>query len=635
MPTGITAHNPAQLLMTDNITELDLLLPDPTIELEDLNLGESLTIDRQSIKNVARNKITLDNDDYVSTQTGRNRELDSELMMDAPLDLDIGDDLIGGSRMDDLSALEFGRDAPADRTLQADLFSDMELDQPSRPRQKDLLEEDDLGLNFDEPLDLDLGLSGDHLDFNHDTTIQPLIGEDTEIHHTPAPEREASPTPVPGLPEATPVPEDHHPRSRSASPLSSVRSSVERDLTARLNDATFVEESTRLPSEDLEDAHHPAHNAVSRKRKVVIDPITEMKAKQIKAQLADRSKILKEPSFLNRDPTALALMKLTVGGGLALSVFRPRGIAPELGDLLSPEFVKRMAELKRKRTTGEEQAQQEDEERPSPSKQARIEIDALDESTLHQPMDLGLDDTAHHDQTVEMLEIPDMNNDFSLPNLGDESTLMQEFSAPEQHDQPEKTTAGLYPHPPPSPSLDPPLFPPMLTNPPGSPHQEDEQEHDLLADDEYAPQEPEYTHPQTQTISRETRNAVHVLREQFDSGTSSQSKSAVVFQNLLPPATTTRTDATKMFFEVLVLATKDAVKVSQNQKVGKGFGDIHIGPKKALWGSWAEERDEQQKAEEEEMRERGEKGGRVGGRREVVVGRGVEEAGRVAIAGAA
>ena len=59
MPTGITAHNPAQLLMTDNITELDLLLPDPTLELEDLNLGDTLTIDSQSSKNRARNKITL------------------------------------------------------------------------------------------------------------------------------------------------------------------------------------------------------------------------------------------------------------------------------------------------------------------------------------------------------------------------------------------------------------------------------------------------------------------------------------------------------------------------------------------------------------------------------------------------
>ena len=70
-------------------------------------------------------------------------------------------------------------------------------------------------------------------------------------------------------------------------------------------------------------------------------------------------------------------------------------------------------------------------------------------------------------------------------------------------------------------------------------------------------------------------------------------------QDLLPPAITTRADATKMFFEVLVLATKDAVRVKQE----KGFGgDIIIAPKKGLWGKWAEEKDEQQIAEEEQTR---------------------------------
>jgi cohesin complex subunit SCC1 len=42
-----------------------------------------------------------------------------------------------------------------------------------------------------------------------------------------------------------------------------------------------------------------------------------------------------------------------------------------------------------------------------------------------------------------------------------------------------------------------------------------------------------------------------------------------------------------MFFEVLVLATKDAVKVEQGAKsIG---GPLKIGGKQALWGSWAEE----------------------------------------------
>ena len=71
-----------------------------------------------------------------------------------------------------------------------------------------------------------------------------------------------------------------------------------------------------------------------------------------------------------------------------------------------------------------------------------------------------------------------------------------------------------------------------------------------------------------------------------------------------------------MFFEVLVLATKDAVQVRQET----GFGEIEILQKKALWGAWAEEKDEQQVAEEEERaREADKEAGRV---REVVVGSG-------------
>jgi len=58
-----------------------------------------------------------------------------------------------------------------------------------------------------------------------------------------------------------------------------------------------------------------------------------------------------------------------------------------------------------------------------------------------------------------------------------------------------------------------------------------------------------------------------------------------------------------MFFEVLVLATKDAVKVKQEQGFG---GDIFIAPKKGLWGKWAEEKDEQQIAEEEQTRKEAE-----------------------------
>ncbi|KAL4778980.1 Rec8 like protein-domain-containing protein [Aspergillus varians] len=85
-------------------------------------------------------------------------------------------------------------------------------------------------------------------------------------------------------------------------------------------------------------------------------------------------------------------------------------------------------------------------------------------------------------------------------------------------------------------------------------------------------------------VSMGTKRAVHVLRDCLGDA---EQKKAVKFQDLLPEKKASKADATKMFFEVLVLATKDAVQVEQRSNtVG---GPIKIRGKRSLWGSWAEE----------------------------------------------
>lgn len=85
-------------------------------------------------------------------------------------------------------------------------------------------------------------------------------------------------------------------------------------------------------------------------------------------------------------------------------------------------------------------------------------------------------------------------------------------------------------------------------------------------------------------VSVGTKRAVHVLRDCL--GDADQKK-AVKFQDLLPEKKASKADATKLFFETLVLATKDAVQVEQRSNtVG---GPIKIRGKRSLWGSWAEE----------------------------------------------
>jgi cohesin complex subunit SCC1 len=73
---------------------------------------------------------------------------------------------------------------------------------------------------------------------------------------------------------------------------------------------------------------------------------------------------------------------------------------------------------------------------------------------------------------------------------------------------------------------------------------------------------------------------------------------------MLPETRTSRKDATKMFFEVLVLATKDAIKVEQpTNELG---GPIRIRAKRGLWGEWAETGASGEIASEEQTAAQGE-----------------------------
>ena len=106
-------------------------------------------------------------------------------------------------------------------------------------------------------------------------------------------------------------------------------------------------------------------------------------------------------------------------------------------------------------------------------------------------------------------------------------------------------------------------------------------------------------------VSQGTKHAVHLLRERFgpegEDSESHRKKNSVLLQELLPEKRSTRRDATKMFFEVLVLATKDAVKVEQSSKeIGE---PIRIRAKRGLYGAWAEAGETQTQSATQQMPE--------------------------------
>lgn len=330
------------------------------------------------------------------------------------------------------------------------------------------------------------------------------------------------------------VPADPRLNRASQSPLSSVRSSVVRDF-----DATNINEEGEEAS-----MHQATHKA--KKRKIIqTDSETMLSSTQIKQQQVDRSAILKPASYLSRDPMLLNLMNMQKNGEFVSSIMgegRAKGWAPELRGILSIEVVRKSGELKRKRDSGVAD-NGEDEAQAGMGDMPQLEIP---EDDTFGPADefLGLGDVAAHEKSPT-IDLP--ADDGFVP----------------AHDD-----GG-----------------------PGIARREDDEEDYEAARDQFDDTTAPLLHPMEQgAVSQGTKHAVHLLRDRFgssDDGSPSQPKKAnILFQQLLPEATTSKADATKMFFEVLVLATKDAVKVEQAEDTLSG--PLRIRAKRGLWGSWAE-----------------------------------------------
>ena len=336
-------------------------------------------------------------------------------------------------------------------------------------------------------------------------------------------------------PLAAAAPVDSRLQRESQSPLSSARSSVVRNL-----------ESTVFEPDEEVSVHH-AHKA--KKRRVIQpDADTVLQSSEIKAQQDDRSKILKPASFLPRDPVLLTLMSMQRNGAFVSNIMgdgRVKGWAPELRGILSLEVVRRSGELKRKRDSGVADVGDQEME-TGMAKAPQLEIGEEDEFAIADE-GVAFGETTTEKDRSEIIQLP-ADDGMRMPMEDDD---LAGAHANGENDE-DATTPAADP-------FDVTMAP--LLHP---------------ADDG--------------VVSLGTKHAVHLLRDLFGpSAAESQSqrtKASVLFQDLLPEATTSRTDATKMFFEILVLATKDAVKVEQAE--GKLGGPLRVRGKRGLWGAWAE-----------------------------------------------
>ncbi|KAK3695303.1 Rec8 like protein-domain-containing protein [Podospora appendiculata] len=526
IPTNLHIQNKELLMLPDRITPYDNLdlLPPPNADFLSSQLEDVTATPFGNRKGRSSNRdINLqedfNNSQFLQDNTGDdNEELALANMDDLELELDFGIDIDDRpSKLMD-TTIEMGRDAPAARSIEDDMFSEMDIAGPSKDRRT---HEPSPGL------DLDFG-EGVHI-ADDEGDIQ--MADDDLVYdlgnQSAMPEARAS--------ARTAIPDMSRARI-SESPLSDIDENFAKEVE--------MEYSRHLNTDMYEPGEDPTAETVvapqrSKKRKLLQpDDQTMLSNAQIKEQQAKRDNILKPQTFLMHDPYILGLMDLQKNGGFVNHILlegRSDGWAPELKGLLSLGGI-RPNELKRKRDSGI--ADMESEEEHGASKSPRLELPE-DETVM------GLDGTIVGNQSEAV--------DGTVLELGaGDDTVV--YHQDDDEGRPQSRDAGS----------------PMAA-----------------FDETSAP----LVHPaDSGPVSIGTKHAVHILRDLFgaDAATSAEKrkKTSVVFQDLLPEQRTTKADATKMFFECLVLATKDAIKVEQPE--GTLGGQIRIRGKRGLWGDWAE-----------------------------------------------
>ena len=510
MAANLQAPNREALLLPDKITPYDNLdLPPPPDASWLLTQDNDVTATTPARKGRASNRdINLqedyDNSQFLNDTVG---EVGLGNMDDLDLELDFGLDLDNPNQ-----SIEVGRDAPAPRAIEDDIFS--ELDGGLRQKNRDESMALDFPDNGPRIADAEGDITmGDDFGFNpDDQSVMPAFAE-PEIN-----------------------------RARiSESPLSDIDEALAREVEAdytnqRTTDLYEPEDETETTL-----VRRPANRA--RKQRVLVpDEETTLSSHEIRSQQADRTNIMRDNSFLPSNPYLLALMDMQKSGGFVSSVLmdgRGTSWAPELRGMLSLDAIHKNHELKRKRDSGIADVDSEQGNAKSP----RLELDE-DEDTVVGPNAAGRPSNARAS---------------SVGRVG------------------------------------------------GDGDEDDDEETGIVnrGGDDYGGRASLASATDGALVSLGTKHAVHVLRDLFgpEAATDEAKRkgSTVVFQDLLPEKKTSKAEATKMFFECLVLATKDAIKVEQGSDLG---APIRVQGKTGLWGEWAEREAGGEIANEDEQHER-------------------------------
>lgn len=260
-------------------------------------------------------------------------------------------------------------------------------------------------------------------------------------------------------------------------------------------------------------------------KKVKIDDVTELRSSYIKNLQEDRSSITRSTSFLPFEKEVISLLSLCADPQeLAKTVFRPLDLNPALSDLLEPAYVSEM--VSRKRKSVEEQDV------------------VVDDEADHVHLNLTDNLREEHSSELADLNVKDRQDDNFIPQLDDDdSRRAVELTAEDDFRVEEYEDGDMIEMPSTKDSI-----------------REEMNEEDLAS-----------TQVSGSGVSKYTKEAAAILQSELSKS------STVEFHKLTENCS--RPEAVKLFFETLVLVTKEALEVGQKE----AFGTINIKAKKGLF----------------------------------------------------
>lgn len=268
------------------------------------------------------------------------------------------------------------------------------------------------------------------------------------------------------------------------------------------------------------------------KRAAKLDSEIELRGSYIRDIQANHDHILRQHPLLAEDPDYCTLQaKASRASEFAKTIYTPSGLPLSLAKMLDPKYVHQT--IRRKRTTENEQRQQ--------------------ENNLDDEREMSLVISPHTPKSIRLDDNGDLSNDQE--HMIDDSRyrdhgFMEDTALTDHYDNDgDRLSRDIF--------------------------VEGEEEQALSSmdyNDKLARQENESV--SQSGISENTLEAARILRDEFG-----LEKSEVNFSQLVNEHPGKQTKV-KMFFEMLVLATKDAITLNQPQP----YGEISISSKDQLYG---------------------------------------------------